>query len=159
MLGLDLTAAEMTLELDMTAFAKNLYRASPAERLRLIRTGVPASRIPELAEAMHLSRECLLGMLKLPGLSARRNARKGSMFSTEQSERVIGLACLIGQVAVMVDNSGDSKDFDAARWVGEWLEQPVHALGGAKPADFMGTMTGQALVSSLLIQSLAGVFA
>lgn len=95
----------------------------------------------------------------MPGFSARRNARKGSMFSTEQSERVIRLECLIGQVAVMVDNSGGSKDFDAARWVGEWLEQPVHALGGAKPADFMGTMTGQALVSSLLIQSLAGVLA
>lgn len=77
----------------------------------------------------------------------------------EHSERVIGLARLIGQVAVMIDNSGDPHDFDVARWVGEWLEQPVPALEGGRPADYMETLAGQALVSSLLIQSQAGVFA
>lgn len=149
---------EMVLESDTVSFAKWLHRASPAERVSLIRAGVPASRIQELAAAMHVSQDRLLGMLKLPDASIRRKTRQGVMLSMEQSERVIGLARLIGQVAVMVDDSGDTKDFDAARWVGEWLEQPVAALEGGRPADYMETLTGQTLVSSLLIQSQAGVF-
>ncbi|MBS0370578.1 MAG: DUF2384 domain-containing protein [Proteobacteria bacterium] len=80
------------------------------------------------------------------------------MLSTDQSERVLGLERLIGQVAVMVGDSGDSTGFDAARWVGDWLEQPIPALGGAKPADYMDTIEGQELVSRLLVQSQAGVF-
>lgn len=79
------------MEVDMMAFAKSLYRASPAERVGLIRNGVPVSRVEDLVEAMHVSREHLVSILKLPGFSARRNARKGAMLSTEQSERVIGL--------------------------------------------------------------------
>ena len=62
-------------------------------------------------------------------------------------------------LAVMVGDSGDSTGFDAARWVGDWLEQPIPALGGAKPADYMDTIEGQERVSRLLVQSQAGVFA
>ncbi|WP_161493356.1 antitoxin Xre/MbcA/ParS toxin-binding domain-containing protein [Zoogloea sp. LCSB751] len=147
------------MEPDITTFAKTLYRASPAERVSLIRAGVPASRLPELVAAMHVSRECLLRILNLPGAATRQKARPGAMLSTEQSELVIGLMQLIGQVAFMVDDTGDSTNFDAARWVGEWLERPVPALGGAKPSDYMDTTTGQRLVSNLLVQSQLGVFA
>lgn len=150
---------EMALEPDIVAFAKGLYHASAAERVSLIRAGVPASRIPELATAMQISRKRLLGMLNLSGASSSRKAHQGRMLSMDHSERVIGLVRLIGQVAVMVDESGGAKEFNAARWVGEWLEQPVPALGGERPAKYMDTPTGQALVSSLLRQSQVGAFA
>ena len=39
-----------------------------------------------------------------------------------------------------------------------WLERPLPALGGAKPSAYMDTMTGQKLVSNLLVQSQLGVF-
>lgn len=149
----------MALEPDTTTFAKTFYRASPAERVSLIRAGVPASRIPELVAAMQVSRESLLRILNLSESSTRQRARLGAMLSMEQSERVIGLMQLIGQIAFMVEDAGDSKDFDAARWVGEWLERPVPALGGAKPSDYMDTTTGQRLISNLLVQSQLGVFA
>ena len=139
--------------------ATSLYQASPAERVSLIRNGVSASRLSGLAAAMHVSQAGLLIMLNLPGASIRRMIREGMLLSTEQAERVIGLERLIGQVAIMVEGSGDPKGFDAVRWVGHWLEQPIPALGGARPADFMDTMTGQTLVSSLLLQVQAGVFA
>ncbi|WP_161493246.1 antitoxin Xre/MbcA/ParS toxin-binding domain-containing protein [Zoogloea sp. LCSB751] len=143
---------------DSMVLAKSLYQASPAERVSLIRNGVPASRIVNLVEAMHVSREHLLGMLNLPSTSIRLKIRQGAMLATEQAERVVGLERLIGQIVIMVEDSGDPKEFDAAGWVGEWLERPLAALGGAKPADFMDTMTGQTLVSSLLVQVQAGVF-
>lgn len=144
---------------DMIAFAKSLNQASQGERVRLIRNGVAASHILDLVEAMHVPRERLLGMLNMPSASIRRKIRQGAMLSTEQSERVLGLLRLIGQVAVMVEGSGDPKEFDAARWIGGWLERPIPALRGCRPADYMETMTGQTVVSKLLIQSQAGVFA
>lgn len=141
------------------ALAKSLNQASLGERVRLIRNGVAASHLLGLVEAMHVSRERLLSMLKMPDGSIRRKSRQGAMLSQDQSERVLGLLRLIGQVAVMVERSGDPKEFDAARWVGGWLEQPIPALGGARPAEYMDTTTGQTLVSQLLRNSQAGVFA
>ena len=57
---------EMNFKPDALAFAKELYCASQAERISLIRARVPASHILELAEAMSLSRKRLLSMLNLP---------------------------------------------------------------------------------------------
>lgn len=149
----------MPLKAYAMALAKSLFQAPSAERMSLIRNGVPASRIADLAEAMHVSRKHLLDILNLPSTSIRRKIRQGALLTMEQAERVIGLERLIGQVVIMVEDSGDPRGFDAAGWVGEWLERPIAALGGAKPADFMDTMTGQTLVSNLLVQVQAGVFA
>lgn len=108
---------------------------------------------------MHVSSERLLSMLNMPSSSVRRKIRQGLMLSPEHSERVLGLVCLIDQVTVMVEDSGSPNEFDAARWVGEWLDRPIPALGGARPSDYMDTITGQMLVSKLLMQSQTGVFA
>lgn len=143
----------------MKAFAKSLNQASQGERVRLILSGVAASHIPDLVEAMHVSSERLLSMLNMPSSSVRRKIRQGLMLSPEHSERLLGLVCLIGQVTVMVEDSGSPNKFDAARWVGEWLDRPIPALGGARPSDYMDTITGQMLVSKLLMQSQTGVFA
>ena len=155
----DFTATEIAVEPDIMALARRLNQASQGELVRLIRNGAAASRILDLVEAMHVSRERLLGRLNIPNASIKRKIRQGAMLSQDQSERVFGLLRLIGQVAVMVEHSGDPKEFDAARWVGGWLERPIPALGGARPAEYMETTTGQALVSQLLINSQAGVFA
>ncbi|MFO1424697.1 MAG: antitoxin Xre/MbcA/ParS toxin-binding domain-containing protein, partial [Candidatus Competibacteraceae bacterium] len=85
--------------------------------------------------------------------------RQHERLSPEHSERVVGLERLIGQVQAMIEDSDATSDFDVGRWVGQWLDCPVSALGGAKPADLMDTLQGQALVSRLLAQSQAGVFA
>lgn len=79
--------------------------------------------------------------------------------STIYPERVIGLRQLIDQVGEMVVQSGDPAGFDADRWVGDWLERPLPALGGATPGEFMDTMEGRQLVSRLLAQSQSGAYA
>jgi len=81
------------------------------------------------------------------------------MAVTNQSERVIGLAKLVGQVETMVRESGDPTGFDAARWVSAWLNQPNPALGGRRPIELMGTVTGQEVVSGLLARMQSGAYA
>ena len=135
----------------VTKHAKNLYLASPAERVRLIREQIPASRLKDLAGEMHISQEHLLDMLKLSPASVRHKSRQGATLTTEQGERVIGLECLIGQVAIMVEESGDTNSFDAARSVGWWLDHPIPALDGATPSEFVGILAGRKLLSEVLL--------
>jgi putative toxin-antitoxin system antitoxin component (TIGR02293 family) len=135
------------------------YYQSPAEVIHIIRQGVPAERLIEMGACLHRSKEWLFRTLKLPRSTMDHKIRQHERLSPEYSERVIGLERLIGQVQAMVEDTEAAPDFNACRWVGQWLDRPVPALGGAKPADFMDTLQGQALVSRLLAQSQAGVFA
>jgi uncharacterized protein (DUF2384 family) len=59
----------------------------------------------------------------------------------------------------MMAESGDGSRFDAHKWIGDWLESPLPALGGLKPADYMDTMEGQEMVSTLLAQAQSGAYA
>lgn len=120
---------------------------------------VPASHVGLIVDVTSVPKKRVVRILDLRRATIARKIREGEMLSTDQSERVLGLERLIGQVAVMVGDSGASTGFDVARWVGDWLEQPTPALGGAKPADYMDTIEGQERVSRLLVQYQAGVFA
>ena len=52
----------------------------------------------------------------------------------------------------IVENSTvpEAEGFDAAQWLGRWIERPQPALGGRKPADLIGTPTGRAMVARVL---------
>jgi len=139
--------------------AIDLYRATGFERVRLIHEGVPATNLELIARKMAIPKERLYQTLSLHRSSVDRKIRNNDVLSPEQSERVIGLERLIGQVAVMVEQSGNPEGFDPDRWVGDWLERPNPALDGAKPVDFMDTMEGREIVSTLLAQSHSGAYA
>lgn len=66
---------------------------------------------------------------------------------------------LIGHLEAMVQESGDPNGFDPAAWMARWLNEPLPALGGARPIDLMDTMEGQALVSTVLAQLQSGAYA
>lgn len=134
-----------------------VFRADPLARVQMVRRGVDARAVDSLAKEMNSSREMLLGRLGLAPATFKRRVQDGKPLSTEASERVLGVAKLIGQVQAMVETSGDPKGFDAAAWVGQWLEQPLAALGGQRPAELMDTAEGQGIVANLLerVQSAA----
>ncbi len=83
--------------------------------------------------------------------------RKPRSAVDEMRER--GIALLNKQVQRMVEESGNPAGFDAAAWVGEWLQKPNSALGGDRPSKFMGTADGQQMISRLLAQAQSGAYA
>lgn len=68
---------------------------------------------------------------------------------------VSALATLVQRIAV---ESGNPVGFDALNWTKRWLEQPVPALGGARPAEYMSTSKGRALVEALILRMQSGAY-
>lgn len=137
----------------------NLYRVDPQARIAAIRQGIPATVVGQLSTSMGISKEFLLGSLGLSRATISRKEREETALSKDESERVLGVATMIGNVQTMVEQSGDPEGFDAARWVADWLARPLPALGGATPASYMDTFEGQKLVGELLSMSQSGAYA
>lgn len=135
-----------------------IYRSAPIERIMMIRQGVPAGAVLQLAKIMGRPKERLFTVLGLPRATIDRQLRASKNLSIEQGERVIGCSKLVGQVQVMVEQSGDPAGFDAARWLADWLDTPLPALDGQCPADYLDTLEGQEFVSSLLAKMQSGTY-
>lgn len=136
----------------------DMFRAEPIERVRLIKEGLPAQLLDELSQSMKMPKGRLLPTLGIAAATVRRKVRESKPLSTGDSGRALGLARLVGQVECMVRDAGRPTGFDAAAWMGRWLEEPIGALGGRRPADLMDTAEGQAIVSNLLARMQSGVY-
>lgn len=134
------------------------YRLSTADRVDVVKAGVPASFVDVAAHWLGQPKERLTRMLGLSQATVNRKAAKGQALSPEQGERVLGVAEIIGLVQTMVEQSGDPHGFCAPAWVAHWLDLPLPALGGRKPADYMDTQTGQGLVLDLLRRGQSGAY-
>lgn len=137
----------------------DLYRASPADRIGFIKKGVPARMVKLFITELHVDQKVMFDALNLKTATVNKKAAKNQPLSTEDSERVVGLVKLVGQLEAMIEESGDPQDFDAPEWLSTWLREPLPALGGVKPIDLLDTMEGQAMVSQALAQIQSGAFA
>lgn len=138
---------------------EQVFLTAPYERIAAIKRGVPAGELNVLAERMQIPKESLISLLRLSRATVNRKARDMKPLSQDESERVLGVACLIGQVENMVKESGAPQGFDAAVWVAAWLHAPLPALGNQPPASFMDTVEGQKLVSGILAMGQSGAYA
>jgi putative toxin-antitoxin system antitoxin component (TIGR02293 family) len=135
------------------------FHAASKERIEEIRRGVPAKRVGELSQVMDISKESLIGFLGLSRATLNRKVQNNQPLSPDESERVVGIQALIGQVQAMVTQSGATRNFDAAKWVSRWLNEPLPALGGERPAAYMDTVEGQKLIGNLLAMVQSGTYA
>jgi putative toxin-antitoxin system antitoxin component (TIGR02293 family) len=136
-----------------------VYALGSAERIALVKQGIPAVEVFKVAKTIGKPKEKLMKVLGLPRATVDRRARAKQQLSVEHGERLMGFSKLVGQVQVMVEEAGDPTGFDAAKWLGQWLEKPLPALGGKCPADYMDTAEGQQLVSGLIANMQGGAYA
>lgn len=137
----------------------DLYRAAPLERVAQIRHGIPAAAVKQLLSEVPMGQGAGLAALNLPVATINKKVKQHAALSPDETERVLGLARLLGQVQAMVAESGDPAGFDAGAWLARWLSEPLPALGGTRPADLLDTMEGQGLVASALAQLNSGAYA
>lgn len=135
------------------------FHADPIARVEAIKSGIPATFVDEIAAEMGRPKEWLLPTLGMSTATFNRKKSESKPLSKDESERVLGIARLVGQVEAMVKESGDPADFNAAQWVARWLEEPSAALGGRTPGELMDTAEGQAIVSNVLARAQSGAYA
>lgn len=138
---------------------QDIYDMNPLDRVHIIRSGVHARVISYFAKSMDLSREHLSKTLGLSITTVDRKAKANARLTSEQSEPVVSMAKLIGQVQAIVQQSGDPDGFDAALWFAQWLDQPLPALGNSRPAEYMDTAEGRELLSNLIAHAQSGAYA
>ena len=136
-----------------------LYRMSPIERVGLVKRGIAANTVFRFAKVTGQPKERVMTLRGFPRSTVDRKARADQTLPVDQGERVIGLLKLVGQAQTMVDESGDPRGFDAAKWISVWLERPLPALQGRRPGEFMDTAEGQQVVANLLAAARGGAFA
>jgi putative toxin-antitoxin system antitoxin component (TIGR02293 family) len=136
-----------------------VYFAEPLTRVTIVKEGLPATYLDMLAKSLNITKDRLLPTLGIAQATVSRKVRLGQPLSTDDSERALGMARLIGQVEAMVQQSGDPTGFDAAKWLAGWLDEPAPALGGRAPSSLMDTAEGQAMVSGLLARMQSGAYA
>ncbi|WP_313569653.1 antitoxin Xre-like helix-turn-helix domain-containing protein [Comamonas terrigena] len=129
------------------------------DRIAVIRQGLGAQGVSDMASALQLSVDRTIHILGFPKSTVLRKIKGADVLDSDQSERLFQLQRLIGMVQQMVQDYGDSQGFDAGQWLGQWLEQANPALGGEKPAAYLDTASGVALVESLLHRMISGAYA
>lgn len=136
-----------------------IYRSGDLERIRLVRAGIPAKAVRALSTSLDVPNEVVYDLLGVSRATATRLVRSGRNFGPGASERAIFIAGLVKAVEEMLpEGQAAAPSFDAAKWVAQWLEQPQPALDGERPAAFMDTADGRAIVRNLLGQLEAGVY-
>ncbi|MDR3461221.1 MAG: DUF2384 domain-containing protein [Beijerinckiaceae bacterium] len=124
----------------------------------MIKDGIPATEAKRLFIKLPIGQGFGFKALNLSTATVNKKAKQGDTLSRDESERVIGVAKLVGQLEAMIQESGDLSGFDAGAWMARWLTEPLPAFGGARPADLIDTMEGQNLVSSALAKVQSGAY-
>ena len=136
------------------------FALSAIERAELVKRGLPARAVQEMSAAMGLPREQLMRAVGLARSTVERKLAARGRLSESESEKLVGLSRLIGQVDAMVRESGAAPaGFDAARWFAAWMAEPVAALGGLRPQQLLDTADGREALATLLLQMRSGVYA
>ena len=137
-----------------------IHAAEPIDRVAMVKTGVSATLVSVLARRLGITKERLYATIGIARATVDRKVKANVLLDREESEAVLGLARLIGQVEQIINESGPTDPgFDAAKWLAGWLERPLAALGGATPATLMDTGEGRSLVASLLARMQSGAYA
>lgn len=133
-------------------FVTHVHAADPIQLIETERKGVAGIFVKDLSRRMEIPAQRMFDILGVAKATAEKKVAAGELLTGNGGRAALGLARLLGIAKEIVDNSTapEAKDFDSAKWLGQWLETPQPALGGRKPATLIDTPTGLEVVSKLL---------
>src|SRR5437762_4126189 len=145
---------------DVQQFVQRLTQSTPIELVEIEREGVRGSLIKDLSRRLEIPASRMFGILGVPKATAEKKAAAGEMVTGSGGQAAIGIAKLLAIAEEIVTHSTapEAKGFDAAKWLGQWLERPQPALGGRKPADLVDTPTALEVVARLLGGTESGAY-
>jgi putative toxin-antitoxin system antitoxin component (TIGR02293 family) len=142
------------------AYVQEVSAATPMEIVEIERHGVQGIFLKDLSKRMSLPTTRIFAILGVPKATAEKKAASGEFVTGAGGQAAIGMIKLLGIARDIVDNSTaeGARNFDSAKWLGEWIERPQPALGGRKPSDLIDTPTGVEVVARLLGSIESGAY-
>lgn len=142
------------------AYIVQVNEATPQQMIEIEREGVAGTFITDLSKRMDLPSSRMFSMLRIPPATAARKSASDALVDGRAGLAAVGMIRLLGiaQNIVKDSTSKEAKNFDTARWLGQWIERPQPTLGGHKPADYLDTPTGQDIVAKLLGAMRSGAY-
>jgi len=121
----------------------------PADLAELVRQGLPANSVKELAERLELGTTILSEKLGIPQRTLTRRLSHGARLTAAESDRTVRLARVYASAVEMI---GEEEKAVA------WLQVPNRALGGRRPLDQLDTDVGAREVEDILGRIAYGVY-
>lgn len=140
--------------------AVGLRDATPMQRVAAERQGVAARLVKDLASEMAIPAVRMFKIIGVPKATAERKAEKNQAIAGGGGQSALGVLNLLGIAQTIVAEStvDNAAQFDVAKWLGRWIENPQPGLGGRKPADLLDTPTGIDVVARLLGSLQSGAY-
>ena len=141
-------------------FMLKVMTATPLEKIRIEKEGVPGAVVKGMSKKMGLSTLRFFSILGVPKATAEKKTATGAMINGVGGLAAVGMVELLSKAEAMAANSTaeEAKTFDSALWLGQWIETPQPALGRHKPADLIGSPTGLSVVKRLLGSIASGAY-
>ncbi len=138
------------------------YQVAPVnERVLIERTGLPSEVVKVMIADIGLSDADFQRTVRIPKATYAKKMKEGARFDGTVGQSAIHIMELVNKVDEMVRVDPDPnaiKDFDAAKWVGEWIRTPQPGLGGSTPAELLDTPSGRESVMRLLGSIQSGAY-
>jgi putative toxin-antitoxin system antitoxin component (TIGR02293 family) len=135
-------------------------KATPMQLVDVERRGVDGRFVKGLSAKIGIPAVRLFSMLGVPKATVEKRAATGGAIAGSGGQAAVAMARLIAKAEEIVAGSTapGAKEFDAAKWLGQWLERPQPALGGRRPSELIGTPTGAEVVNRLLGAMESGAY-
>jgi uncharacterized protein (DUF2384 family) len=129
------------------------------DRISIERHGVPYYVLVKLGQGLGTSGTDLQRLFKIPSATFKKKIASKERFGGTVGQAVVETIDLINKVESLLDpSSPEARDFDPAKWVGEWIKKPQPSLGGRTPAELMDTPTGREQVHRVLGAIASGAY-
>lgn len=116
------------------AYVRAVDGATPMEIIAIERQGVPGTFIEDLAKQMDLPTSRMFNILGVSKATVKKQVAAGENIDGCAGQSALRMIKLLGIAQDLVSNSTalEAKNFDSAQWLGQWIERPQPALGGAQ---------------------------
>lgn len=143
---------EASITCSIDDYVHEVSTATPLELVEIERQGVQGVVLKNLSRKMSVPISYMYKILGVPKATAEKKMGAGEFVTGSSGYAAIGMIRLLGIAQNMAEDSTAkvAEDFDASKWLGQWIELPQPALGGRKPADLIDTPTGIDIVARLL---------